>query len=178
MAPQLPSSSPQNPELRKDIINNKWVNFSPARSKRPSDFKSKSPVSDPNQKQSQECPFCIGHEHECAPEIFRVMDDPNSPSKWRIRVIQNLYPALSRDIEPQNTGLDNPDCGVVAGFGFHDVVIETSTHPVHLFDLSGYGVGEVLMAYKKRVLQIASFDAIKYIQVFFSLLVLTYSVLY
>lgn len=167
MAPQPPPSSPQTPELRKDIINNKWVVFSPARSKRPSDFKSKSPVSDPTHNQSQECPFCIGHEHECAPEIFRVLNDPDSPdSKWKIRVIQNLYPALSRDIEPHKLGLEKPSCEVIPGFGFHDVVIETPTHPVHLSDLSGSGVGDVLMAYKKRVLQLASFDAIKYIQVF------------
>ncbi|XP_021776252.1 ADP-glucose phosphorylase-like [Chenopodium quinoa] len=167
MASQKPPSSlPQNPELRKDKINNKWVVFSPARSKRPSDFKSKSPVSDPNQNQSQTCPFCIGHERKCAPEIFRVLDDSDSYSNWRIRVIQNLYPALSRDIQPHNPGLLNPDCGVVPGFGFHDVVIETTTHPVHLSDLPGSGVGEVLMAYRKRVLQIASFDGIQYIQVF------------
>ncbi|KAG5051075.1 hypothetical protein JHK87_003273 [Glycine soja] len=61
--------NPNNPEVRKDIVWNRWVIFSPARAKRPSDFKSKSPA-DPNP--NQQCPFCIGHEHECAPEIFRV----------------------------------------------------------------------------------------------------------
>ncbi|KAH9605984.1 hypothetical protein KSS87_016538 [Heliosperma pusillum] len=157
------AASNNSPELRNDKINNKWIIFSPARSKRPSDLKSKSPVSDPThtQPQTHDCPFCIGHEHECAPEIFRVCDE-SDPSNWRIRVIQNLYPAVSRDINPP----DSVESGVVTGFGFHDVVIESPTHPVHLSDLPGFGVGEVIMAYKKRVLQIANFDSIKYVQVF------------
>ena len=161
--PSSNSASARNPELRRDRINNKWVIFSPARSKRPSDFKSKAPASDPNQNPNQECPFCVGHEHECAPEIFRVPAD--SGPKWRIRVIQNLYPALSRDLEPHSGDLSSLQCGVLPGFGFHDVVIETPTHPVHLSDLSPSGVAEVLLAYKQRILQLASFDAIKYIQV-------------
>lgn len=45
-------------------------------------------------------------------------------------------------------------------------MIETPTHPVHLSDLPPSGIGEVLLAYKERVLQLASFDAIKYVQVF------------
>ncbi|KAJ8452935.1 hypothetical protein Cgig2_014698 [Carnegiea gigantea] len=158
------SSSARNPELRRDKINNKWVIFSPARSKRPSDFKSRAPASDPNQNPNQECPFCVGHEHECAPEIFRV--PPDSGPKWKIRVIQNLYPALSRDLEPHSGDLGSLECGILPGFGFHDVVIETPTHPVHLSDLSSSGVAEVLLAYKQRIIQLASFEAIKYIQVF------------
>lgn len=156
-----PPLSP-NPELRKDKINNKWVIYSPARSKRPSDIKSKSPASSSNPNQ-QECPFCIGHEHECAPEIFRVPSD--ATSDWKIRVIQNLYPALSRYIDPDPNGED-PDCQVLKGFGFHDVVIESPTHPVHLSDLAPPEVGEVVLAYKKRILQIASSKAIKYVQIF------------
>ncbi|KAJ4721245.1 ADP-glucose phosphorylase [Melia azedarach] len=160
----------RSPELRKDAVNNRWVIFSPARAKRPSDFKSKSPQnSDPNSNSS--CPFCIGNEHECAPEIFRVPTDRNSD--WKIRVIQNLYPALSRDIESridadpngEISGLGNSG-RVVPGFGVHDVVIEAPVHSVHLSDLDPTEVGEVLLAYKKRIEQIKGNDLIKYIQVF------------
>ncbi|GAB4853332.1 hypothetical protein Ancab_017511 [Ancistrocladus abbreviatus] len=155
------SSTARKPELRKDAINNRWVIFSPARSKRPSDLKSKSPAT---YQQSQKCPFCAGHEHECAPEIFRV--PPDSKSDWKIRVIQNLYPALSRDIQPDPNYQDLGNHRVLSGFGFHDVVIESPTHPVHLSDLSASEVGEVLLTYKKRILQLASVDCIKYVQVF------------
>ncbi|KAL6997457.1 UDP-glucose--hexose-1-phosphate uridylyltransferase [Sarracenia purpurea var. burkii] len=154
----------RSPEIRKDAVNNRWVIFSPARSRRPSDFRSKS---NSNSDQS-ECPFCLGREHECAPEIFRV--PPDSTSDWKIRVIENLYPALSRDIEPcriQNSNIF-PNSGEVAisGFGFHDVVIESPVHSVQLSDLAPVEIGEILLAYKRRIEQLRCHDSIKYVQVF------------
>lgn len=153
----------RSPEIRKDAVHNRWVIFSPARARRPSDFKSKHDP-DPNANPQTECPFCAGHEHECAPEIFRF--PPEATSDWKIRVIQNLYPALSRDLDPPST-----ECGdgpvAVSGFGFHDVVIESPTHPVHLTDLSPAQVADVLLAYKKRIDQLRASDSIKYVQVIF-----------
>ncbi|KAL5539984.1 hypothetical protein UlMin_042538 [Ulmus minor] len=161
-----PSRSPQ---LRKDPVTARWVIFSPARAKRPSDFKSKSPTN-PNPNPNQECPFCIGHEHECAPEIFRL--PPENPD-WNIRVIQNLYPALSREI-PDRVIAQNADSNpgrvslgeVVDGVGFHDVVIESPVHSVHLSDLLPREIGDVILSYKKRIEQISSYNSIKYVQVF------------
>ncbi|KAG4939437.1 hypothetical protein JHK82_045159 [Glycine max] len=153
------SGNPNNPEVRKDIVWNRWVIFSPARAKRPSDFKSKSPA-DPNP--NQQCPFCIGHEHECAPEIFRV---PTHDPDWKIRVIQNLYPALSRTL-PEPQGSASTTGSVLTGFGFHDVVIETPVHPVQLSDLSPSQIGKVFLAYTERTRQLASHESIQYVQVF------------
>ncbi|CAK9155928.1 unnamed protein product [Ilex paraguariensis] len=157
----------RSPEIRKDTVNNRWVIFSRARARRPSDFKSK-PNPNTTSNNKSVCPFCIGHEHECAPEIFRVPADSAS-SDWKIRVIQNLYPALSRDIDPPPTypspESDSGDGDVkVSGFGFHDVVIESPVHPVHLSDLSPAEVGDVLLAYKQRILQLRCYDSIKYVQ--------------
>ncbi|CAL0317133.1 unnamed protein product [Lupinus luteus] len=161
MASSSSSSNHQNPEVRKDIISNRWIIFSPARSKRPSDFKSKSPIpSNPNP--NQPCPFCIGHEHECAPEIFRV--PPDGPD-WSLRVIQNLYPALSRDLR-FGSNHANRSGSVLDGFGFHDVVIETPVHSVQLSDLSPREIGNVFLAHSKRIKQVASNEDIKYVQVF------------
>ncbi|XP_042513571.1 ADP-glucose phosphorylase [Macadamia integrifolia] len=159
-------ASSRNPEIRKDTVFNRWVIFSPARAKRPSDFKSKSPAN-PNNNASK-CPFCAGNEHECAPEIFRIPRD--FTSDWKIRVIENLYPALSRD-ERQQQQLQNPKPNAhnqctLSGFGFHDVVIETPTHTVQLFDLSATEIGEVLLAYKERIKQLECHESIKYVQVF------------
>lgn len=155
----------RSPELRKDPVTNRWVIFSPARAKRPTDFKSKSPEN-PNSNPSS-CPFCIGNEHDCAPEIFRVPNDPN----WKLRVIENLYPALSRNLEHSigRNGDSNSELGawgrVVPGFGFHDVVVETPVHSVQLSDLNPSEIGDVLIACKRRIEQIKGFDSIKYVQV-------------
>lgn len=156
----------RRPELRKDSVTNRWVIFSPARAKRPSDFQSKSPApssSDP----PQTCPFCIGQEHHCAPEIFRF---PPQNSDWKVRVIQNLYPALSRDKDLDSSASLCSDSLVwgclLDGYGFHDVIIESPVHSVHLSDLIPEDVAQVLLAYKKRILQLAGDDSIKYVQVF------------
>ncbi|KAM1262625.1 hypothetical protein ACFX13_028398 [Malus domestica] len=106
---------------------------------------------------TKSCPYCsepvavkinsvksreksTGHEHEYAPEIFRL---PPDNLNWTIQVIQNLYPALSRDmnvVSAQDPLHQNSDSGpgrvVISGFGFHDVVIETSVHSVQPSDLS------------------------------------------
>ncbi|XP_062167702.1 ADP-glucose phosphorylase [Alnus glutinosa] len=162
-------ASPQgrSPELRKDSVTKRWVIFSPARAKRPSDFKAKSPTT--QSKQQQECPFCLGHEHECAPEIFRVPS--SSGPAWKIRVIENLYPALSRTLDGPFAQNHNPNASgsgdqVLGGFGFHDVVIENPVHSVQLSDQSPQELGEVLLVYKKRIQQLATYDSIKYVQVF------------
>ncbi|XP_002525433.2 ADP-glucose phosphorylase [Ricinus communis] len=155
----------RSPELRHDPVTNRLVIFSPARAKRPTDFKSKTPQT-PNSNHSP-CPFCIGHEDECAPEIFRVPPDPNN-SDWKIRVIENLYPALSRNLDypsEQNTDLDFPG-RVLNGFGFHDVVIEAPVHSVQLCDMEAREIGEVLIVYQKRIEQIMNLETIKYVQVF------------
>ncbi|KAL6211369.1 hypothetical protein ACLB2K_016596 [Fragaria x ananassa] len=118
----------------------------PARAKRPSDFKSKSLVGH-EEEQSNSCPFCLGREQHCAPEIFRVPpDDPN----WKLRVIQNLYPALSRDVTPPPA--DETPGQLMTGFGFHDVVIETPLHSLHLSHLPPSQIALVLGAYTTRIL--------------------------
>ncbi|KAI8558758.1 hypothetical protein RHMOL_Rhmol04G0121600 [Rhododendron molle] len=163
------ASQNRNPEIRKDTVNNRWVIFSPARARRPSDFKSKSNTANPSNNPSENCPFCLGREHDCAPEIFRVPENPSS--RWRIRVIQNLYPALSREIEPSSSVHgESPSPAstgnvAISGFGFHDVVIESPVHSVRLEDLDPVGIGVVLLAYKKRIDQLRCHDSIKYIQV-------------
>jgi hypothetical protein len=53
----------------------------------------------------------------------------------------------------------------MGGFGFHDVVIENPVHSVHLCDMEARDIGQVLLAYKKRIQQIATVESIKYVQV-------------
>lgn len=136
--------------------------FSQDRTKRPSDYKSEPPFyPTPDIKT---CPFCMGHENKCAPEIFRF---PPDEQEWTLRVIQNLYPALSRNLPDPNWTIDAPSGLILDGFGFHDVVIETPLHSIQLFDLSPEQIGQVFVAYTDRILQLANHHSIKYVQVNF-----------
>ncbi|KAK9123405.1 hypothetical protein Sjap_013007 [Stephania japonica] len=160
----MASSSERAPEIRRDRVFNRHIILSPARARRPSDFKSKSPANPNTPSPTTQCPFCIGHEHECAPEILRF--PPNTPN-WKIRVIENLYPALHRDQEHNLFPNPNPNSPLsLVGFGFHDVIIETPTHSLHLPDLSPIGVADVLLVYKERIDQLRLHQSIKYVQVF------------
>ncbi|XP_078441753.1 putative galactose-1-phosphate uridyltransferase [Wolffia australiana] len=158
--PPTSSGGGRRCEMRKDAVFGQWVIFSPARGRRPSDFKSSS-SSYSTTTHLNSCPFCIGRERDCAPEIFRV---PNGAPEWKLRVIQNLYPALHRDEEPP--GLNPQEKSIIVGYGFHDVIIETPYHDVHLSDLSATEAAEVLMAYKERFLQLSALGDVEYVQVF------------
>ena len=160
-------------ELRKDSIFGRWVIFSPARGRRPSDFKSSScstikSLSNPTNPSKSissaistpSCPFCIGREQDCAPEVFRF---PAGASEWKLRVIENLYPALRREEDPPQS--DPEEDKSIRGYGFHDVIIESPYHDVHLSDLSSVDASEVILAYKERFLQLAALGNIKYVQV-------------
>ncbi|KAL6880607.1 hypothetical protein ACP4OV_012172 [Aristida adscensionis] len=160
-------------EARRDAVFGRWVILSPARSRRPTDLKSHGPTNPSPSAGAPKpsCPFCLGRESECAPEIFRVPAPAPAPgSPWRIRVIENLYPALRRDAEPPAPGDgeegEEEGARAVRGFGFHDVVIETPRHDVRLWDLAAEGVADVLLAYARRVRQLAEHPAVKYVQVF------------
>ncbi|EXB89958.1 putative galactose-1-phosphate uridyltransferase [Morus notabilis] len=128
------ASAARSPQLRKDAVTNRWGIFSPARAKRPSDFKSKSPTI----------------------------------NNWKIRVIQNLYPALSRQNPDSNAVVQdsNANSMILEGLGFHDVVIESPLHSIQLCDLSPQDIGDVVLAYRTRILQIMCYNSIKYVQVF------------
>ncbi|KAL5196603.1 hypothetical protein ABZP36_000115 [Zizania latifolia] len=156
-------------EARRDAVFGRWVIFSPARSRRPTDLKSHAPANPSPGAPKPSCPFCLGRESECAPEIFRMPAPPDA-SPWRIRVIENLYPALRRDAEPpapeEQAAEVLPGERAVVGFGFHDVVIETPRHDVRLWDLDADGVADVLLAYARRVRQLMEHPAVKYVQVF------------
>lgn len=90
----------------------------------------------------------------------------DSTADWKIRVIQNLFPAVSRELDFQNPVSALGDVAV-SGFGFHDVVIESPVHSVNMSDLSPSQVGEVMLAFKKRVEQLQNYDNVKYVQVLF-----------
>lgn len=99
---------------------------------------------------------------------------PSGSQKWQLRVIQNLYPALRRELDPLQ--LDEPGCDgsctgddaevTIRGYGFHDVIIETPYHGIHLCHMSAVEVGEVLLAYKERISQLADIGTVEYVQVF------------
>lgn len=148
------------PELRKDYVTDTWVVISPARSKRPGDFRIRSTPTDP-----EKCPFCYGHEPMTPPELlaYRREGPPNSPGWW-IRCVPNKFPALT--IEGEVHRRVNQLFHSVSGVGAHEIIVESPEHDGHLANFSDFQVQEVITAYKQRYLDLIRDKRFKYILIF------------
>ena len=134
-------------DLRKDPITGRWVIISTTRGKRPASF-----MSDKREKrQIRTCPFCYGNEHMTPEEIFALRPEgskPNTPG-WDIRVVPNKFPALSIEDELQKRGVGMYD--MMAGFGAHEVVVETPDHAKSTKDLSVAEISNNITIWQDRI---------------------------
>lgn len=107
-------------EIRYDLINDEYTIIAPERLRRPDSFYSNSEVENID---TNSCPFCVGNESMTKKEIFSLKD---SSGNWLTRVVPNLYKAVQIEVE-----WINEDLGAFerwAGFGAHEVVIDTPRH--------------------------------------------------
>lgn len=149
------------PELRKDPIIKRWVIIATERARRPHDF-----INAKEKIESSFCPFDYGNEHTTPPEIlaFRPADTEKDSPGWWVRVVQNKFPALDPQIEPDRFGHGIYD--VIKGFGTHEVIVETPDHNATLATLPYRQVKEVVWAYKERYQALIKDERIKYVLIF------------
>lgn len=152
-------------ELRKDHVSGRWVIIASERSKRPDDFRPAQAEREPPPA-SRFCPFCGGNESKTPPEIFAVRDNgalPDAPG-WRVRVVSNKFPALTRGSAPakKTRGIFE----FMEGIGVHEVVIESPDHGVEMGDLPVDHLKDVLWTYRQRLSSIEAEAQYKYIQLF------------
>ena len=150
------------PELRRDPIIGRWVIIATERGKRPNDFKPK----ESSIANNKPCPFCEGNEKLTPPEVDadRLSDTAKDTPGWLTRTVPNKYPALTRksDTEKNDTGIFQRCEGV----GEHEVIIETPSHDKQLADLSIKDVERVILAYKRRSLELGKDKRFKYVLIF------------
>ncbi|BDV41389.1 galactose-1-phosphate uridylyltransferase [Geotalea uraniireducens] len=147
-------------ELRWDPLKLHWVIIATERGRRPRDF-----LVEPETQEMMSCPFCYGNEDKTPPEIFAIRPGgtPNSAG-WKVRVIPNKYPALRIEGELNNRGHGLYD--VMNGIGAHEVIIETPDHNRGLADLSPAEIGDVLRAYRARLLDLRNDRRFRYMVLF------------
>lgn len=111
-------------EIRKDYLLDRWVILSPKRSKRPEQFKRQElPLKDEN------CIFCPGNEEMTTKSII---EKPHG--NWRIRLIENKFPALTKEGKFQN--FIESFKTEMTGYGRHYILIDTAFHNQHPCDYS------------------------------------------
>jgi UDPglucose--hexose-1-phosphate uridylyltransferase len=102
-------------------------------------------------------PFAEGHEDRTPPELFALRDTdpptpPNSPG-WRVRVVPNLYPALSApgadtELEPES----HPDLfSARPALGAHEVIVNAPQSTTALAELPVAQVATAMDVWRERM---------------------------
>lgn len=149
------------PELRQNFVTKEWVVIATERAKRPKELARQQP---PKALSSlvPTCPFCPGNEDKTPPEVLRVPAGSNG--NWQVRVVPNKFSALARDA--QLTRTIHRSRRSIAGFGVHDVIIETPDHAATTALLDDNHVANVLRAYKSRYDELSLDPRIAHITIF------------
>ena len=123
------------PELRIDPLSGLRVIVAGDRGGRPGAFLDVAPRApiDPDKD-----PFAAGHEDQTPPEVYALRDN----GAWRVRVVPNLYPALSEDgaadagSDPLAGGRGEPDLFASRpAHGSHEVVVNAPDPVTSLAEL-------------------------------------------
>lgn len=150
-------------ELRKDPILNRWVIIATGRSKRPGSYHVERGT---NYTKVEKCPFCEGHEGMTPPEVYALRGTGSRPDKpgWKVRVVPNKYPALKTDLplESSSIGMFN----MMAGFGAHEVIIETPDHIKEAKDQSIDEIKNWIHVLQERTKAIYSDERFRYVLIF------------
>lgn len=129
-------------EIRHDPLEDRWVLLAPERSRRPLPGKIvRAPA-----KAGTPCPFCPGEEASVEPAL---LEWPDAPADWQLRVCPNRYPLLSAGVVSVRRGEGVYD--VQSGVGAHEIVIESREHSVEFPDLPLPHATAILRAYRTRV---------------------------
>ena len=153
-------------ELRRDYFLDLWVILATDRAKRPSDFIKAKVAAEP-----QDCSFCPGFEDRTPPSkasyfadavLRHLADEPGKPPRtgWTIRVIPNLYPAVSVEDVMLMDGRSMTASGV------HEVIVESPLHDRHPQFMSDEEIKRLFTIYGDRFREIAKIPYVKYISMF------------
>lgn len=149
-------------EVRRDRTSGAWVIVAPERGHRPHVDHGRWMAPAARTPFDPSCPFCPGNER-LLPGI--IEETPrHEPPGWSTRVVPNKYPALCPEAGPVPT---HSSAGpVVAGYGYHEVIIETGQHDADLATLSEPDLSAVARTYRHRYRELAAQPAIRSVLLF------------
>jgi UDPglucose--hexose-1-phosphate uridylyltransferase len=140
-------------DIRYDLIHDEYVIIAPERLRRPDCFFIDADSRKPGRDDRGKCPFCPGNEKMTTKEIFSIRDsgEPDTPG-WRTRVVPNLYKAVQIE-----SPWRSEDAGLYekwAGFGAHEVIIDTPEHKERMDGWSLQEYGDWLRTLRYRVMEL------------------------
>ncbi|HJU58044.1 MAG TPA: galactose-1-phosphate uridylyltransferase [Actinomycetota bacterium] len=144
--------------LRQDPTTRQWAILATRRGERPHD-----PVVVPRPQLPEfdpACPFCPGNEDQTPPEIMRVPPDDT----WHVRVVPNMYAALTGDGATSRTG--EPMFREMPGVGSHEVVIETPRHDGRMDEVEPDQMAGVVWMWRERYRRLIARPDVRAVVVF------------
>ncbi len=148
------------PEFRQNLATKEWVILATERGRRPSDFsKDRQPRPLPPSFKD-DCPFCPGNEDKTPPATYVYPDKGD----WQVRVVPNRFAALQPNLA--TTRSYSGRFLSAKGFGVAEVLIESPRHDQTIATMDIKEIGNVLRAYRQRIVEIRKNDKINLITVF------------
>jgi UDPglucose--hexose-1-phosphate uridylyltransferase len=148
-------------QFRKDPVSGRWVIISAERAQRPQHHAVRE-----SSANTGPCPFCAGNEAMTPPPVLVYQDEeaPAGKSLWKVRVVPNKYPALASDDRDfvDDDALYKP----TNGLGVHEVIIESPDHIENIATLTEKQVGEILFAYRDRIMSLRTDPRWRYILIY------------
>jgi UDPglucose--hexose-1-phosphate uridylyltransferase len=102
-------------------------------------------------------PFAEGHEHKTPPEVYAlrpaangVAPEPDTPG-WLVRVVPNLYPALSPDCEAPAPDASPDLFTAQPACGAHEVIVNAPQSVTALAELSAEQVARAMDVWRERM---------------------------
>jgi len=145
-------------EFRKDLVSGDWIVIATERKKRPHEFKAVKRKKSPKRN-------CVFENPKNASAGGVVLSSVPEGKDWRIQVIPNKYPAVSKD---GIWVLDENQIGpfiVLPGYGYHEVVI-TRDHTKSFADLESEDALSLLKVFRDRYKSLSSDKNLAYIHIF------------
>lgn len=150
--------------IRKNLITNDWVIFAPNRLARPKELKAKEQdniaVLAARPAHKADCPFCPGNEKPEDGVVFTIGEGGN----WRVRVIENKFASVERNVEPHKRFTHFRK--ELDGFGIHDVFIDNPLHNTTLALMPVEDITTLMRAYHRRYLEVLSNERVKHAVLF------------
>lgn len=142
------------PEIRENIFTGELVIVAPERARRPEAFGKPKVVIKP-----EKCAFCEGNESLTPPEVYalRTNSQADTPG-WQVRVVPNKYPALTT--RAKNVLIEDSYVAMPA-YGYHEVIIHSPEHYLHVADLPPRQLVKVLHVYQQRLQHVSEDKKIK-----------------
>jgi UDPglucose--hexose-1-phosphate uridylyltransferase len=138
------------PEIRIDPLTGLRAIVAGDRANRPGGGLS-SPPAQPLDRETD--PFAEGHEDRTPPEVYAVRPNggaPNTPG-WTVRVVPNLYPALSEN-SPHPEPEANPDLFWAGpAQGAHEVIVNAPDQVISLSELEPDQVAAAMDVWRERM---------------------------